>query len=55
LKDAHGIRERPPTSDESTPVGLELQGLVLSVFKGKTVRNIYRTHLESVKTQNEQI
>ena len=40
LKDAHGIRERPSTSDESTPVGLELQGLVLSVFKCKTVRNI---------------
>jgi hypothetical protein len=40
LTDAHGIRERPSTSDEATPVGLELQGLVVSLFKCKTVRNI---------------
>ena len=40
LRDTHRVRERSSTSDESTPVGLEPQGLVLSVFKRKTVCNI---------------
>jgi hypothetical protein len=40
LKDPHRICERPSSSDESAPVGLELQGFLLGVFTRKAVRNI---------------
>src|SRR5512146_1162042 len=39
-EDPHRICERPSSADESAPVGLELQGFVLGVFKRQAVRNI---------------
>src|SRR3990172_5983469 len=40
LEDPHRIRERPSSADESAPLGFELQGFVLGVFKRKAVRNV---------------
>ena len=40
LEDSHRIRERTSSADESAPVGFELQGFVLSVFKRKAVGNV---------------
>jgi hypothetical protein len=40
LEDPHRIRERPSSANKSAPVGLELQGFILSVFNRKAVRNI---------------
>src|SRR5512143_1988719 len=40
LEDPHWICKRPSSADESAPVGLELQGFVLGVFKRKAVRNV---------------
>jgi hypothetical protein len=42
LQGAHWSGERPSSADKSAPVGLELQGFALGVFKRKAVRHINR-------------